>query len=225
VAGQAVEKTASALRDVLIDFASRHFDCEPADCRLQDDAIICANRKILLTELYATGMERGDRFDVRRKAYLSPRSIGFNVHGVRVAVHSVTGEIMTLQSVHAADIGRLINPMQCRGQIDGAIAMGFGWTLYEKMVFDENGAMVNPALRDYRIPAFADVPRSEIYFADTYDTVGPLGAKAQGECSINPVAPAIANAVASATGVRFPDLPLTPDRIFDRLGAAPKRGD
>ena len=85
------------------------------------------------------------------------------------------------------------------------------------MVFDDNGAVVNPALRDYRIPAFADVPRSEIYFADTYDKVGPLGAKAQGECAINPVAPAIANAVANATGVRFPSLPLTPDRIFDKL--------
>ena len=64
-----------------------------------------------------------------------------------------------------------------------------------------------------------DVPRSEIYFADTYDKVGPLGAKAQGECGINAVAPAIANAVANATGVRFPDLPLTPDRIFAKLGA------
>ncbi len=189
VAGQAVEKTAAALRDVLIDFASRHFDCEPADCRLQDDAIICANRKIPLAELHAAGAKVGDRFVVRRKAYLSPRSVGFNVHGVRVAVHRVTGEIMILQSVHAADIGRLINPMQCRGQLDGAIAMGFGWALYEKMVYDENGAMVNPALRDYRIPAFADVPRSELYFADTYDKVGPLGAKAQGECAINPVAP------------------------------------
>jgi CO/xanthine dehydrogenase Mo-binding subunit/aerobic-type carbon monoxide dehydrogenase small subunit (CoxS/CutS family) len=219
VAGQAVEKTAAALRDVLIDFAGRHFGCEPADCRLQDDAIICANRKIPLAELHAAGAKVGDRFVVRRKAYLSPRSVGFNVQGVRVAVHRVTGEIMTLQSVHAADIGRLINPMQCRGQLDGAIAMGFGWALYEKMVYDDNGAMVNPALRDYRIPAFADVPRSELYFADTYDTVGPLGAKAQGECAINAVAPAIANAVANATGVRFPDLPLTPDRIFAKLGS------
>jgi CO/xanthine dehydrogenase Mo-binding subunit len=219
VAGQAVEKAALALRDVLIDFASRQFGCEPADCRLQDDAIICANRKIPLAELHAAGAKVGDRFVVRRKAYLSPRSVGFNVQGVRVAVHRVTGEIMTLQSVHAADIGRLINPMQCRGQLDGAIAMGFGWALYEKMVYDANGAMVNPALRDYRIPAFADVPRSELYFADTYDTVGPLGAKAQGECAINAVAPAIANAVADATGVRFPDLPLTPDRIFDKLGS------
>ena len=160
----------------------------------------------------------GDRFEVRRKAYLSPRSVGFNVQGIRVAVHRVTGEIRILQSVHAADIGRLINPMQCRGQIDGAIAMGIGWALYEKMVYDANGAMVNPALRDYRIPAFADMPRSEIHFADTYDSVGPLGAKAQGECAINAVAPAIANAVANATGVRFADLPLTPDRIFERLG-------
>jgi CO/xanthine dehydrogenase Mo-binding subunit len=217
VAGQAVEKTATALRDVLIDFASRQFGCKPEDCRLQDDAIICANRKFPLAELQAIGAKVGDRFVVRRKAYLSPRSVGFNVQGVRVAVHRVTGEIMILQSVHAADIGRLINPMQCRGQLDGAIAMGFGWALYEKMVYDDNGTMVNPALRDYRIPAFADVPRSELYFADTYDKVGPLGAKAQGECAINCVAPAIANAVANATGVRFPDLPLTPDRIFDKL--------
>jgi putative selenate reductase molybdopterin-binding subunit len=115
----------------------------------------------------------------------------------------------------------VINPMQARGQIDGAIAMGFGWALYEKMVFDANGAILNPALRDYRIPAFADVPRSEIYFADTHDKVGPLGAKAQGECAINCVAPAIANAIANATGVRFPSLPLTPDRLFQML-ASPK---
>ena len=220
VAGQAVEKAAAALRDLLLDHAGRYFGCAATQCSLQDDAIICANRRVPLSELYAAGTKAGDRFDVVRKAYLSPRSVGFNVHGVRLAVHRVTGEIAVLQSVHAADIGRLINPMQCRGQLDGAIAMGFGWALYEKLVFDENGAVVNPALRDYRIPAFADVPRSEIYFADTYDTVGPLGAKAQGECAINPVAPAIANAIANATGVRFPSLPFTPDRIFDRLGAA-----
>ena len=219
VAGQAVEKTALAMRDVLIDFASREFGFEPADCRLEDEAIICGNRKVSLAEVHAAGAKVGDRFEVRRKAYLSPRSVGFNVQGVRVAVHRVTGEIRILQSVHAADIGRLINPMQCRGQIDGAIGMGIGWALYEKMVYDDNGAMVNPALRDYRIPAFADMPRSEIHFADTYDSVGPLGAKAQGECAINAVAPAIANAVANATGVRFADLPLTPDRIFERLGA------
>jgi putative selenate reductase molybdopterin-binding subunit len=129
----------------------------------------------------------------------------------------MTGEIRILHSVHAADIGRLINPMQCRGQIEGAIGMAFGWALTENMVYD-GGTMVNPTLRNYRIPAFADVPPTEVFFADTYDAIGPLGAKAQGEGSVNPVAPAIANALADATGVRFAHLPFTPDRIFDKLG-------
>jgi len=76
---------------------------------------------------------------------------------------------------------------------------------------------VNPALRNYKIPAFADLPHSDIFFADTCDAIGPLGAKSQGECAINPVAPAIANALADATGVRFAHLPFTADRIFDKL--------
>ena len=130
----------------------------------------------------------------------------------------MTGEIRILHSVHGADIGHLINPMQCRGQIDGSVAMGFGWALTENMVYDAAGTMVNPALRNYRIPAYADVPHTEVFFADTYDKIGPLGAKSQGECAINPVAPAIANALANATGIRFAHLPLTPDRIFSKLG-------
>src|SRR5437588_10618022 len=156
-----------------------------------------------------------------RKAYLSPRAVAFTAHGVRLAVHRMTGEIRLLHSVHAADIGRLINPMQCRGQIDGAIAMGIGWALTENMVHGADGAMVNPSLRNYRIPAFADVPPSAVFFADTYDRIGPLGAKSQGECAINPVAPAVANALANATGVRFRDLPFTPDRIFAALAFQP----
>jgi putative selenate reductase molybdopterin-binding subunit len=211
----------AALRDNIIAFASRHAGVPASECRLEDEVVVCGNRSIALSDLHAAGVRAHHRFDAGRKSFLSPRSVAFNVHGVRVAVHRVTGEIETLYSVHAADIGRPINPMQCRGQIDGAVAMGFGWALYEKMVYDPAGKMINPALRNYRIPAFADVPRTEIFFADTYDTIGPLGAKSQGECAINPVAPAIANAVMQATGVRFADLPLTPDRIFDKLGFQP----
>jgi CO/xanthine dehydrogenase Mo-binding subunit len=95
------------------------------------------------------------------------------------------------------------------------------------MVIDADGKVVNPSLRNYRIPAFADTPRTEIYFADTHDTIGPLGAKGMGECPINPVAPALANALEDATGVRFRELPFTPDRIFgpifERHGDAPVR--
>src|SRR5262249_57972811 len=189
VAGQAVALTAVALRDNILDFASRHTGEVAAACRLDGGTVICGNQKrIELAELYAAGTKAGHRFEAKRKAYLAPRSIAFNAHGIRLAVHRVTGEIRILYSVHATDIGRLINPLQCRGQIDGAIAMGFGWALTEKMVYD-GGTMVNPTLRNYRIPAFADVPPSEVFFADTYDRIGPLGAKSQGECAINPVAP------------------------------------
>jgi CO/xanthine dehydrogenase Mo-binding subunit/aerobic-type carbon monoxide dehydrogenase small subunit (CoxS/CutS family) len=220
VAGQAVALTAAALRDNILEFASLHTRTDRSACSMSGDAVICGNRRVPLADLQRVGVAAGHRFEAKRKAYLSPRTAAFAVHGVRVAVHRVTGEIRILHSVHAADIGRLINPMQCRGQIDGAVAMGFGWALTENMAYDEAGRMVNSALRNYRIPAFADVPASEVYFADTVDAIGPLGAKSQGECSINPVAPAIANAVADATGVRFCHLPLTPDRIFDKLGGA-----
>ena len=221
VAGQAVALAATALRDNILGYASRHTGAPPTECRLADDEVICGGRPIPLSELYAAGASARHRFEARRKAYLSPRTVAFNVHGVRVAVNRVTAEIRILHSVHAADIGRLINPMQCRGQIDGAIAMGFGWTLTENMVHGPDGAMVNPNLRNYRIPTFADVPPSEVFFANTYDRIGPLGAKSQGECAINPVAPAIVNAVANATGVRFAHLPLTPDRIFAALSPQP----
>ncbi len=213
VAGKAVMITAEAMKADILDFASR-FTKTPVDkCRLDKDAVICGNKRIPLTELHAEGAKVAHRFTVSRKAYLSPRTIAFNVQGVRLAVHKVTGEVRILHSVHAADIGRAINPMQCRGQLDGAVAMGYGWALVENMVHDE-GHMVNPQLRNCRVPAFADTPHTDIFFADTVDAIGPLGAKSQGECGINPVAPAVSNALANATGVRFAHLPFTADRLF-----------
>jgi putative selenate reductase molybdopterin-binding subunit len=217
VAGRAVALTAAALRDNILDYACGADSAHRAQARLEADAVICGNQRLPLADLYTRGMAARHRFSAKRKAYLSPRTVAFNVHGIRLAVHRYTAEIRILHSVHAADIGRPINPMQCRGQIDGAIGMGIGWALTENMVHDESGHVVNPSLRNYRIPAFADTPVSEVHFADTYDTIGPLGAKSQGECAINPVAPAIANALANASGVRFAHLPLAPDRIYAEL--------
>ncbi|MFI4998594.1 MAG: molybdopterin-dependent oxidoreductase [Reyranellales bacterium] len=219
VGGKAVQATAEAMRDDILDFASRHTGADRDKCRLDNDAVICGNERIALKELHAAGAKVNHRFTVSRRAYLSPRTIAFNVHGVRLAVHKTTGEIRILHSVHGADIGVPINPQQCRGQLDGAIGMGFGWALTENLVHNDHGGVVNPNLRNYRIPAYADVPRTEIFFADTHDTIGPMGAKSQGECGINPVAPAISNALANATGMRFAHLPFTPDRMFAKLVA------
>jgi CO/xanthine dehydrogenase Mo-binding subunit/aerobic-type carbon monoxide dehydrogenase small subunit (CoxS/CutS family) len=147
----------------------------------------------------------------------SPRSVAFNVQGFRVAVNRGTGEVRILRSVHAADAGRVINPMQCRGQVEGGVAQAIGAALYERMVFDETGAVANGSFRNYHIPAFADVPRTEVMFADTYDRIGPAGAKSMSESPYNPVAAALGNAIRTATGVRLHATPFTPDLIFDQF--------
>lgn len=85
------------------------------------------------------------------------------------------------------------------------------------MVIDEHGSVVNPSFRNYRIPSFADIPRTEVHFVETYDRYGPLGAKSMAEAPIIPVSAALGNALADATGVRFTDLPFSADQIFSRL--------
>jgi putative selenate reductase molybdopterin-binding subunit len=225
VAGKAVALTAAALRENILAYAGQYTRTDPSAWRIEDGFVVSDVDRISLVDLHAAGVRDGHRFEAKRKAYLSPRTTAFNVQGFRLAVHRITGETRILRSVHAADIGKLINPVQCRGQIDGAIAMGIGWALTENMVHNAEGRVVNPALRNYRIPAFADIPRSEVFFADTYDKIGPLGAKSQGECAINPVAPAISNAIKNATGVRFTSLPFTAARISSQLtnGVPPDR--
>lgn len=214
VASKAVYEAAKSLRDGILDFAARHYGVSRDACRLEPDAVLYEGGRIRLVDLCDAAQQAGQHLQYLRKAYGSPRSVAFNVHGFRIVVHRVTGEIKILQSVHAADAGVPINPLQLRGQIEGAIAQGLGGALYEKVVFDEEGRVINPSLRNYRIPAYADIPRSEVYFARTTDTYGPMGAKSMGEAPINPIAPALANALADATGIRFHDLPLAPDRIY-----------
>lgn len=147
----------------------------------------------------------------------TPRSVAFNVQGFRVAVNKGTGAIKILKSVQAADAGAVANPMQLRGQIEGGVAQSLGATLYEEMVIDDRGRVVNPKFRDYHLPSFADVPRTDVYFADTYDAIGPLGAKSMSESPYNPVAAAMGNALFDATGIRFTQVPFKPDRLFPEL--------
>ncbi|MCT1551684.1 molybdopterin-dependent oxidoreductase [Brevibacterium casei] len=150
-----------------------------------------------------------------------PRSVAFNVHAFRVAVNMSTGEVRILQSVHAADAGVVMNPNQCRGQIEGGVAQAIGAALHERIIVDEeNGRPITDILRQYKAPNFADIPRTEVYFADTQDELGPQGAKSMSESPFNPVAPALANAIRSATGVHFTDTPLTRDVIFAGLADA-----
>jgi len=103
-----------------------------------------------------------------------------------------------------------------RGQVEGGVAQSLGATLYEEMVIDENGRVTNPTFRNYHLPQFGDVPRTEVLFADTSDSVGPFGAKSMSESPYNPVAAAIGNALADATGIRFCQNPSSPIVFFAR---------
>ncbi|HZN79709.1 MAG TPA: molybdopterin cofactor-binding domain-containing protein, partial [Mycobacterium sp.] len=217
VAGNAVQRAATALRDRMLEVAATHMNLAAADCAMDDDAVICGDKRMSLAELIEVGHARGMRFTEARKAYGSPRSVTSNTHGFRVAVHRITGEIRILYSVQATDAGVVINPVQVRGQVEGGVAQGIGFVLTENFHVDANGVMMNPNLRNYRIPTYADAPRTEVLLVDSADSVGPMRAKGIAECCINPVAPALANALANATGVRYRSLPLSPERIYSRL--------
>ncbi|WAC70432.1 molybdopterin-dependent oxidoreductase [Microbacterium sp. SL75] len=157
-------------------------------------------------ELTADGAEFGDF-----------RSLAFNVHAVRVAVDPETGTVKVLQSIQSADAGVVINPAQCRGQIEGGVAQALGGALYEE-VYLEDGVVQNPVFRTYRVPQFADVPDTEVYFAETDDTLGPFGAKSMSESPYNPVGAAIGNAVSRALGRRGYELPFSRDRVWRLAG-------
>jgi len=214
VSGLAVEKSASALKQHLRDCAAHATGVPAEEWELAHDALVAGDRRIPLAGLGDLVPTLRHKLQVSRRAYASPRFASFYAHGFRIAVHRQTAEIRILQSVQAIDCGQIINPLQCRGQIEGGIAQGIGIALFERMIFDSHGAVVNPNFRNYRIPAYADVPRSEVFFADTHDAYGPLGAKSVAEAPIIPIAPAISNALADATGVRFRNLPFSADRIF-----------
>ncbi|WP_433684917.1 molybdopterin-dependent oxidoreductase [Nocardia sp. CA-119907] len=228
VAGNAVLRAADALRDRILFLAAAHLGVDIASCTLGDTGVICGDRHLSLSELIDVAHRRGIRLTEARKAFGSPRSVVFNSHGFRIAVHQGTGEIRILYSVHATDAGVLINPAQVRGQIEGGVAQGIGFALTENFHVDANGVMVNPNLRNYRIPTYADIPRTEVLTVDSADSVGAMHSKGIAECCVNPVAPALANALENATGIRYRALPLTPERIYRRLIAnapVPTRAD
>jgi CO/xanthine dehydrogenase Mo-binding subunit/aerobic-type carbon monoxide dehydrogenase small subunit (CoxS/CutS family) len=142
------------------------------------------------------------------------RSLAFNVHAARVAVDPDTGTVRVLQSIQAVDAGTVLNPAQCRGQVEGGAAQGIGSALYEEVMTDGEGRVTTPVFRVYRVPQFADVPDTEVYFAETDDNVGPFGAKSMSESPYNPVAPAIGNAIARALGSRPFKQPFSRDRVW-----------
>ena len=142
----------------------------------------------------------------------------FNCTAVEAEVDEGTGDVTLVRYATVSDVGKAINPLQVRGQDEGAAIMGLGHTLSEHLILDERGRIRNLGAIDYRIPTSMDLPLEMLSaFVENADGPGPYGAKGMSEGALLPVAPAVAAAVADATGVAIRDLPLSPERVWRAL--------
>lgn len=140
----------------------------------------------------------------------------YGTHGVEVEVDTETGKVKILKYVAAHDIGRAINPLLLEGQIEGGALMGIGFALSERLIY-QNGYLKNGNFLDYKILTVRDAVPVETVIIETDEKEGPYGAKGIGEPGLVPSAPAIANAIYDAIGVRIKDLPITPEKILKAL--------
>ena len=148
---------------------------------------------------------------------MSPAYV-FGTHVAEVEVDTETGEVRVTGYWASHDVGRALNPMLLEGQVQGGVSMGIGWALSEDMIV-KNGKILNATLLDYRVPGPKDLPRVECDWVEPVDPRGPFGAKGIGEPALNPVAAAVANAIYNAIGIRFNELPITPEKVLFALRA------
>lgn len=170
---------------------------------------------------YAPKVDRpkyGDRIEGQYTPTLS-----YGAQAVEVEVDVETGEVKVLKVVDALDCGTKINPLEVEGQAEGSISMGLGQALGEELIWDE-GQALNANFLNYRIPRANQMPDIEEVDVDSYEPLGPFGAKEVGESSAVPTAAAVANAVYDAIGVRIKELPITPEKILRALEEKEKSG-
>ncbi len=145
---------------------------------------------------------------------------GFGVHICDVEVDKETGAVKILRYTAVQDVGKAIHPSYVEGQIQGGAAQGIGWALNEEYIYDANGKMDNAGFLDYRCPVASDVPMIEAVMVEVPNPRHPFGVRGVGEVPIVPPMAAVANAIRGATGLRMPDLPMSPPKLRAALDAS-----
>jgi 4-hydroxybenzoyl-CoA reductase alpha subunit len=236
MAGNAARKAAEEIRGELVQAASRLTGYPPEGFILRDERVIYApNPEIEVTYMKALEEALAKKGAlIARGAYtaappmggkhkgaaagLSP-SYSFQAYAARVKTDLETGEVRVVKVWAAHDCGRALNPLAVTGQIEGCIHMGLGQVLVESMDYNR-GNLENPNLLDYRTLSPKQMPQVEVILVETNDPEGPFGAKEAGEGPLLPILPAVANAIYDAIGVRFYQLPITPDRVVKAMDEA-----
>jgi CO/xanthine dehydrogenase Mo-binding subunit len=224
IVGTAVQRAAQDIRAQLLALAAESAGV-PADQAVWREGRVHVGGRSLTAAEVIRGWYGRPAGEVIGRGYV--RSLGpdpafweIGMGGAEIAVDRETGVIRLLSYTGLADVGRAINPHLCEQQDIGAVVMGLGHTLFEEMAYSESGSLRNPSMIDYRVPLVTDLPPAlQAILVENGDGAGPYGAKGMGEGGNLAVAPAIANALARATGVRIRDLPLTPERVWAALRA------
>jgi len=226
--GQAVQRAATDTREQILALAAEQLEAAPQDLEIVGDRIRVKGLPeepqyaITLAKIAKLTSGFGAQFAPiagRGTGAQTANAPGFSAHLARVRVDLDTGEVNVIDYVATQDVGRALNPAAVEGQILGAVAQGFGWGLYEQLVQDENGQTVTGSLMDYALPRAEMMPQVTTALVEVPSPDGPFGARGVGEPPIIPVAAAIANAIHDASGARSPELPITPQRLWQTLHA------
>ncbi|HVB24938.1 MAG TPA: molybdopterin cofactor-binding domain-containing protein [Ktedonobacteraceae bacterium] len=222
ISGGATKKAAEQVRSQMLDVAGHMLKANPETLTIEDRVITASNGSTVTVSqvaLHSLHVENQQQImsTASWMSYNSPPP--FAAQGAEVEVDTETGVVRVLKAISAVDAGRVINPIMAEGQIEGGATQALGYGVCEEMVYDQKGVMLTTNLSDYRIYSAPDMPQMETYIVETSDPFGPFGAKAIAEIPIDGMAPAVANAVADALGIRIRQIPLTPERVLRAIHA------
>jgi putative selenate reductase molybdopterin-binding subunit len=223
ISGGAVKKAAAKVRAQVLEMAAKMLDAPV-------DQLDCANNEVFTTCACRKSVKMGDlamQAMYKEKLQIMDGASHFNTDSpppfcatfAEVEVDTETGQVRVVHLATAVDPGTAINPMQAEGQVEGAVAQGLGYALTEELVLDAAGRPLNPNFLDYKMFGPQDMPKLTTILVETDEPLGPYGAKSISEVPINGPAPAIANAIFHAVGVRIRKLPIRPEDVLRALHA------
>lgn len=216
VTGKAVELCALELRDRICKIGAKLLDCNESDTEFDGKEVICtSNKKSVSLFDIATASMCGNEIALEvTKSNSSPTSPPpFMVGAAELETDLETGETSVVNYCAAVDCGTPINPNLARVQAEGGILQGIGMVLTENITYDGKGRLFENSLMQYKIPTRLDIGHINVEFESSYENRGPFGAKSIGEVVINTPLPAVTDAIFNATGTRFTELPVTPEKI------------